>query len=103
MRLPMTLALTLAATAFAGSAMAQSADDVLNREKCSRCHTATTTKKAPSFADVAKKYKGNAGAADKLFAGLKSGGKMGDEDDHKKIAGSDAEIRAVVAHVLAAK
>jgi cytochrome c551/c552 len=38
------------------------------KEKCSSCHTATTTKKAPSFASVAQKYKGDAGAEAKLVA-----------------------------------
>ena len=100
MKLPIALAIALSATAWAGSSFAQSAEDTIAREKCSRCHTATTTKKGPAFADVAKKYKGNAGAADKLFAGLKAGGKMGEEEDHKKVTGSDAEIKAVVAYVL---
>lgn len=100
MKLPIALAIALSATALAGSAFAQNAEDLITKEKCSRCHTATTTKKGPSFADVAKKYKGNAGAADKLFAGLKAGGKMGEEEDHKKVTASDAEIKAVVAYVL---
>ncbi len=38
-----------------------------------------------------------------MFAQLKNGGKVGDEEDHKKIAASDADIKAVVALVLAAK
>lgn len=99
MKLPIAVALAFAAFSV-GSAYAQNAEDVISKEKCSRCHTATTTKKGPSFADVAKKYKGNAGAADKLFAGLKNGGKMGEEDDHKKVAASDAEIKAVVTYIL---
>jgi cytochrome c551/c552 len=52
---------------------------------------------------VAAKYKGNATASASLFKSLKAGGKMGDEDDHKKLEVSDDEIRAVVAVVLASK
>jgi cytochrome c551/c552 len=52
---------------------------------------------------VAAKYKGKPEAAAMLFKGLKTGGKMGDEDEHKKLEVSDDEIRAVVAVVLASK
>ncbi len=47
---------TLAATAlaFAGNALAGPADDLITANKCSKCHTATTTKKAPSWASVAE-------------------------------------------------
>ena len=97
-KLPITIA-AVAVCAFAGNAFADSADDIMAKNKCSGCHTATTTKKAPSFADVAKKYQGNAGAEAKLVDMLKTGG----ADDHKKIAASDAELKAVVQKVLATK
>ena len=98
-----TLAATIAAVALSGTAFAGSAEDIVTAEKCNKCHTATTTKKGPSWASVAKKYQGNADAPAKIFAQLKNGGKVGDEDDHKKIAASDADIKAVVELVLAAK
>ncbi len=98
-----TLAAAIAAVALSGTAFAGSAEDIVAAEKCNKCHTATTTKKGPSWASVAKKYQGNADAPAKLFAQLKNGGKVGDEDDHKKIAASDADIKAVVELVLAAK
>ena len=98
MRLLLT---TLAATAltFAGNALAGPAEDLITANKCSKCHTATTTKKAPSWASVAEKYKGDAGAEAKLVNMLKTGG----ADDHKKIAASDADLKAVVQKVLASK
>lgn len=98
-----TLAAAIAAVALSGTAFAGSAEDVIAAEKCTKCHTATTTKKGPSYASVAAKYKGKADAATVLFKGLKAGGKMGEEEDHKKVAASDDEIKAVVAFVLASK
>ena len=98
-----TLAAAIATVAISGTAVAASAEDIIATEKCTKCHTATTTKKGPSYASVAAKYKGKADAATVLFKGLKAGGKMGDEEEHKKIAASDDEIKAVVAFVLATK
>lgn len=93
-----TLALLAAGSAFAGAG-----EDLIAKEKCSKCHTATTTKKAPSFASVAKKYHGDAAAVDKVFKVLKQGGKVGDEDDHMKVAASDADLKAAAAVVLSSK
>ena len=86
-------ALTLSATAWAGAG-----EDLIAKEKCTKCHTATTTKKAPSFASVATKYKGDAAAAGKLAEMLKTGG-----NDHDKVAASDADLKAAVAVVLSSK
>lgn len=103
MKLPFTLLAALAVTAAGGSAVAATGEEVIAAQKCNKCHTASTTKKGPSYAAVAAKYKGKPEAATMLFKGLKAGGKMGDEDDHKKLEVSDDEIKAVVAVVLAAK
>ena len=93
----------LATVAISGPAFAGNAEDIIAKEKCNKCHTATTTKKAPSWASIAEKYKGNAAAPDKLFNELKNGGKIGDEDDHKKVVASDADIKAIVQIVLSSK
>ena len=102
MRRVLSLLSTLALLA-AGSAFAGAGEDLIAKEKCNKCHTATTTKKGPSFASVAKKYQGDAAAPDKIFKALKSGGKVGDEDDHMKVAGSDADLKAIAAVVLSSK
>jgi cytochrome c len=98
-----TLSLTFAVGAmslgFASSALADAADDIIAKNKCSSCHTSATTKKGPSWASVAQKYKGDAGAEAKLVEMLKTGG----AEDHKKVAASDAELKAVVGKVLASK
>ena len=78
-------------------------EDLAAAQKCSKCHTAKTTKKGPSWASVAEKYKGKADAPGKLFTQLKNGGKVGDEDDHKKVEASDADIKAIVQIVLSSK
>ena len=91
-------AVALAAMAFSMNSLAGPGEDLLEAQKCSKCHTATTTKKAPSFASVAAKYKGDAAKAEALAQMLKTGG-----DDHKPVKASDADIKAMVAAVLAAK
>jgi cytochrome c len=106
MKLHVTIAATLATLAtmtLGGNAFAGSAEDIIAAEKCSKCHTASTTKKGPSWASVATKYKGNPDAANKIFLQLKNGGKVGDEDDHKKVTASDADIKAIAAIVLSSK
>ena len=103
MKMLLSVAACLATFALAGPAVAGSAEDIIAKEKCNKCHTATTTKKAPSWASVAEKYKGNPDAANKIFLELKNGGKIGDEDDHKKVVASDADIKAIAAIVLSSK
>jgi cytochrome c len=98
MRLPLAIAAAFAAVALAGPAVAGPAEDIIAKEKCSKCHTATTTKKAPSFASIATKYKSDAAAAGKLAEMLKTGGM-----DHDKVAASDADLKAAVAVVLSSK
>jgi len=99
MKLISTIAACSATLAFSGLAFAGPGEDIIAKEKCGSCHTATTTKKAPSFASVAQKYKGDAGAEAKIITMLKTGG----ADDHKKIAASDADLKAVAATVLSSK
>ncbi len=94
-----TYAAAVVSVAFAGSALAGPAEDIIAKEKCGSCHTASTTKKGPSWASVAQKYKGDAAAESKLVTMLKTGG----ADDHKKVAASDADLKAVVAVVLSSK
>jgi cytochrome c len=98
-----TLLAAAAVLAMAGPALAGAGEDLIAKEKCNKCHTEKTTKKAPSFASLAEKYKGKADAADKLFSELKNGGKVGEEEDHKKVVASDADIKAAVAVVLSSK
>ena len=94
---------TLAAATFGlligGNAFAGAAEDIIAKEKCSKCHTDKTTKKGPSWASLAEKYKGDAGAEAKLVEVLKTGGK----EDHNVIKASDADLKAIVQIVLSTK
>ena len=99
MKLIPTIAACGAALALSGPAFAGPAEDIIAKEKCASCHTAKTTPKGPSWASVAEKYKGDAGAEAKLVNLLKTGG----AEDHKKVVASDADLKAVVAVVLSSK
>jgi len=99
MRFPLAIVAAFATVAFAGAAVAGPAEDIIAKEKCSKCHTATTTKKAPSWASVAEKYKGKADAEAKLLNMLKTGG----PDDHNKVVASDADLKAVIGVVMSSK
>ncbi len=99
MKLPLIIAAAFATMSLAGPAVAGPADDIIAKEKCSKCHTATTTKKGPSWASVAEKYKGKPDPTPKLMDMLKTGGK----DDHNTVKASDDDLKAVIAIVLATK
>jgi cytochrome c len=99
MKSTFAIAAAVAALAVSGTAFAGAAEDLIKAGKCANCHTATTTKKGPSWASVAEKYKGKADAEAKLVTMLKTGG----PDDHNKVVASDADLKAIVAIVLSSK
>lgn len=103
MKLSLTTAAALFAVSMSGSVYAGPGEDLAAAQKCNKCHTATTTKKGPSWGSIAEKYKGKADAPDKLFTYLKTGGKMADGDEHKKVEASDADLKALVNVVLTSK
>jgi cytochrome c len=100
-RLPLSISfsITITSIALAGNAVAGPAEDLIAANKCNKCHTAKTTKKGPSFASIAEKYKGQADASAKLVDLLKTGG----TDNHDKVVASDADLKAIAAFVLSAK
>lgn len=52
------------------------ADEALAKAKnCMTCHSVDTKMVGPAYKDIAAKYKGDAGAAAKLAAKVKAGGK----------------------------
>ena len=103
MRLTLSALVALSAVAFAGAAVAGPAEDIIAKEKCSKCHTASTTKKGPSWASVAEKHRGKPEDDDKLVTFIKTGGKTTDGDDHKKVDASDADLKAIIGIVLSTK
>lgn len=55
---------------------AAQADEALAKAKnCMSCHQVAVKVLGPAYKDVAAKYKGDAGAVDKLAAKIKAGGK----------------------------
>jgi cytochrome c len=98
MKSAIATAATVLALAIGGNASAGTGEDLIASNKCGKCHTATTTKKGPSFASLAAKYKGDAAAPAKFAEMLKTGG-----NDHDKVAASDADLKAIVAVVLSSK
>jgi cytochrome c len=81
----------------AGPVLAQSGADLVKSKGCTTCHAQDQKKVGPAFNDIAAKYKGQSGAADKLAAALKEG------KGHPKIAASDAELKTLVNFVLTGK
>lgn len=99
MKLVLALCAAIGLLAATASASAASGEELIAANKCNKCHTATTTKKAPSFASVAEKYKGKPEASAAIVDMLKTGGK----DDHQKVAASDADLKAIATTVLSSK
>ena len=93
----MKSALLLLSAALAVPALAATPEQIVADRKCNKCHTSKTTKKAPSFADIAAKSRGDAGAVARMVDTMKTGGK----DSHDKLPVSDAELKAVAEWVLA--
>ena len=58
----------------AGSASAAEMNPLAKKHNCTSCHTMDKKLVGPSYADVAKKYKGDAGAAARLEAKVAKGG-----------------------------
>jgi len=90
------LAVAVIGMAAASTVMAQSGADLVKSKGCLNCHAVSTKKVGPAFKDIAAKYKGQADAGAKLAGELKEG-----KGHPAKIAGSDADIKAMVDYVLA--
>lgn len=77
-----------------GTALAADGAALSKSNGCTTCHDATKKKMGPSVADIAAKYKGQAGAEDKLVAALKEG------KGHPKSKASEADLKVIVAWML---
>jgi len=58
----------------AGSAMATDMPDLAKKNGCAACHSIEKKIVGPAWMDVAKKYKGDAGAEARLIAKVSKGG-----------------------------
>jgi len=101
-----TVALLAVATITAsGAALADAGEDLLKKSGCTACHAIDKKVIGPAYQDVAAKYKGDAGAAAKLADKVKKGGSgvWGPVPMPPNTQVSDADIKTMVAYVLALK
>ena len=97
--------LAAAAMAATGAVHADAGEDLLKKSGCTACHSIDKKVVGPAYKDVAAKYKGDAGAAAKLAEKVKKGGSgvWGPVPMPPNTAVSDADIKTMVAYVLALK
>jgi len=93
-----SLLLLMLGTLLAGGTSAQSGEELLASKGCLGCHGMDARKVGPALQDVAAKYQGDRGAEGKLIAVLKEG-----KGHPVKADASDAELKAMAKHVLAAQ
>ena len=90
------IALAACASLFvAGAASAATGAELFASKGCGTCHAPDAKKMGPSLKDIAAKNKPD--AADKIVAALQDG------KGHPKVAGSDAEIKAMVLYTITGK
>ncbi len=90
------LALLLASTGVfaAGNALADG-EAVLKTKGCLGCHAWDKKKVGPAYNDVKAKFKGQAGAVDKLVAEITAG-----HPPHPKVRASQEEVKEAVTYIL---
>ena len=95
-----------AALVAAGGVQAQSADELLKKHGCTACHANDKKIVGPAYIEVAAKYKGDAKAPAMLFEKVKKGG-VGTWGKDIPMPPNpqvpDADIKAMVTHVLSLK
>ncbi|NKE67185.1 c-type cytochrome [Ramlibacter sp. RBP-2] len=83
---------------------ADSAQAVLKKSDCFKCHAVDKKKDGPPFKETAKKYKGKADAEDKLTKHLTTSPMVeidGKKEEHRALKTKDAaEIKNVVQWIL---
>jgi cytochrome c len=99
------IALAVVGLAATGAANAQSGQDLLQKSGCTACHANDKKVVGPAYIEVAAKYKGDAGAAAKLAAKVKSGGSgvwgPVPMPPHPQV--SDADIKVMITYILSLK
>ena len=98
-------ALAAAMLCTAAAASAQSGEDLIKKNGCIACHAIDKKVIGPAYVDVAAKYKGDAKAAATLQNKVKQGGSgvWGQVPMPPNTQVSDADIKAIVAYILALK
>lgn len=103
MKLLQTLLITAALTTLATTALAEDGSALASKNGCLSCHAVDHKIIGPSYKDVAKKYKGEAGAEDKLVAKVRKGGAgvWGTMPMPANTKPTDAELHTIVKWILA--
>lgn len=93
-----------------GAALAQPAADpataesLMKKSGCFKCHSITAKKDGPAYKEVAAKYRGKPDAESKLFTHLTTSPKIkvdGQEERHDSLmTKDDAQIRNVIRFIL---
>lgn len=84
---------------------AAQAQDLMESNKCGRCHSIEKTKTGPSLKSVAAKYKGKAEGEENIIKTITTGRKVkladGTEEDHKIIKPQDpAKLKNLAQWIL---
>lgn len=81
------------------------AEALMKKDGCAACHSVDKKIVGPAYQEVAAKYKGDAGAAAKLIKKVKEGGSgvWGPVPMPPNATVPDADIKALVAYILALK
>ena len=84
---------------------ADAGEELMKKSGCTACHSVDKKVVGPSYKEVAAKYRGDAGAAAKLADKVKKGGSgvWGPVPMPPNPNVSDADIKTLVAYILALK
>lgn len=98
-------ALLVAAMTMGLDASAADGEALAKASGCLACHTVDKKLVGPSYKDIAKKYRGDKGAADRLAKKVKEGGKgaWGEIPMTPNAHVKDADIKTLVAWILSLK
>lgn len=98
----LSLVALVAGALVAGGAAAATPQELLTKSGCMACHQVDKKVVGPSYKDVSKKYKGDAGAAAKLADKVKKGGSgvWGQVPMPPNAAVKDDDVKAMIQHIL---
>lgn len=103
--LSVSAALALGLISTASAVDVDAARTLARQSNCFKCHAIDKKKEGPAWKDVAAKYKGKAGAEDRLIKHITTGEKAkfedGHEEDHAIVKTKDqAQIKNLVDWIL---
>jgi len=90
-------------SAFAQAVDVAGAEALVQKNKCTKCHSVDKKKDGPPFRETASKYKGKADAEAKLSKHLTSGPKIkidGVEEEHQILKATEPETKNLVKYIL---